>query len=245
MPVNSLRPLIIEFTGIPGAGKTTICQHLDAMKNNREHDNAPGAAVCVGRYGRNHLPWLGRKLIAILRIIQCLIMQPSISLLFLKYGLTCRPLSSHKVKCILTALSFIQKLEFEQTTLLYPEQKLIIIDQGFIQMLGSIAVPANNPNLPDCCRLVQAIIPGRINGLVWLDCSLEIVLSRIQKRTHGKSRFDLWTDDEAKNNMLVMKKILEKAVQTAKIAGIPVLRLDSSRPVKENSIVVAEWLRNF
>jgi thymidylate kinase len=237
-------PFIVEFVGLPGAGKTTICAHLDALRRHQQLDIVPCAAPYMGRFGTIHLPWIHRKRIGVARSIHCLFTKPHIIFLLLKFALMCRPLCVERIRNTLTTIAFIQRLEAERSTP-YPDEQIFVLEQGLIQMFSTIALPYNGHTPPDPSRLVQTIIPNRIDGLLWLDCSLELALSRIRNRTHGKSRIDLWINDDAKDSMRAMKMVIDQAVQAAKLLGVPVLRLESTRPAKENSAIVAKWGNDF
>lgn len=233
-------PVLIEFVGLPGSGKTAICSCL------REHAAQIGVDVIfsTNRHLRGLNGDFGRKFAGLKRSVRCALTRPKDTYILLKYGFACSPLSMTRVVRILLIMAFIRRLEIESARS-GREQKTLVFEQGLVQMLGSLAVPGNINSLPDSCGLAASVVPRRISGLVLVDCTEETALSRVRNRTHGSSRFDLWSHEKAMCNMRVMRDALNTIVDATEKAGVRILRLDGVNPAHLNSAKVAAWLQAY
>jgi hypothetical protein len=233
--------LIIEFVGLPGCGKTTTCRHLAESFKIEGLTLVPTTSATFGRSSSSHLPLVRRKLIAFWRILRSFLQRPWGSLSFLLYGLSSRPLTAWKVEQSFSGISLLPRLQ-EERTAPRSRSEVFLFDQGIVQLFGSLALPGDADRVPDPGGPTRALVPGLIDGLVWFDCPQETALSRVRSRANGGSRFDAWSDSQAMGLLPVMLTVLEKSVRTAEDLGVPVLRLDSSQPLEDNSARIAAWI---
>lgn len=233
--------LIIEFVGLPGAGKSTLCSALCAAGRAGEWVLVPSNSGSFGASATSHLPWLPRKLIAVWRILYSILRYPRIAWHFLRFGLASRPRSLWKLEQSFSGLSMVPRLAAERTARRTAPEALVF-EQGVVQLFGSIAVPGDARRLPDPHALTRALLPGFVSGLVWVDCPQSVVLDRLRKRPFSRSRFNDWNDAKVSAGMAAMRQVLEAAVAEAEAAGVAVLRVDALQPVETNVARIAAWL---
>jgi len=237
----SVQPLIVEFVGLPGAGKSTLCASLCAAGGVSGIALTPCISASFGRSATSHLPLLPRKVIAVGRILQSFLRHPRSAWLFLRFGLASHPRTLWKIEQSFSGISMLPRLDLERATARAGREALVF-EQGVVQLFGSIALPAVGERLPDPRALARALLPGRISGLIWTGCDQAVALARLRSRSHSRSRFNDWSDAEAETQMRAMLAVLEAAVGAAEDAGVPVLRVDALQPVEANTPLIAEWI---
>lgn len=233
--------MIIEFVGLPGAGKTTTCLTFAETCRIEGATLRPCTSATFGQSATSHLPYLRRKLVAVGRILGSFLRHPRTCFLFLSYGLSSRPFRLWKIEQAFSGISMLPRLEEEQRSP-RASSEILLFEQGVVQLLGSIALPGEAAAVPDPRALCGAVLPGRIDGLVMVDCTRDMALERLRSRSPSRSRFNEWADDDALDNLSVMQPVLEAAVSAATAAGVPVLRLDSTQPLEANCALVKDWI---
>lgn len=198
-------------------------------------------SATFGTLATSHLPYARRKLAAFRRIMASFFRYPAATILFFRYGVSSRPRTAWKIEQTFSGISMLPRLKVEQAHHA-SRSEVLLFEQGLVQLLGSLALPGNERSPPNPERLVAQILPGWIDGLIWFENAEAVALDRLRERSHGRSRFDSWSDNEAMKNLRIMRIVLERAVQTAEDVGIPVLRLDPRQPLEINRAQVADWL---
>lgn len=234
--------LIIEFVGLPGAGKTTIVDRVIEMERQESLGvSSFWSSLHVERNG-SRKNTIARKLLRAAASMDLLLKERGIVRHLLRYALLSRPFSLSRVRPVWSVIRLSQEVGHRRVDE-RRKHRVELLSQGFLQELGSIALPGGSASSKDLESLVRHASTNWIDGLVWLECSPETSFIRVRNRTRGLSRFDKWPDEVFRHNQIVIRKILSDAVQLAGCAGLPILTISSADPVCMNAIRVRAWLQ--
>jgi thymidylate kinase len=238
------RPLIIEFAGLPGAGKTTIVDLVAEMERQENLGFLSSHSLLHAEH--NH----GGKCTTAAHLFQAAVTfslvflkKPAMVLHLLRYGLLSRPLCRPRISNVYHFISLARQVDSRKTTVPM-EHKAELLDQGLVQCLGAIALPGTPANSKNLEALVPHALADWIDGLVWVECDPETALIRVRSRADGCSRFDSWPDDVFLQNQTIMLKVLRDAIRLAGRAGVPILTVSSVDPPARNAARVRAWLQH-
>ena len=116
-----------------------------------------------------------------------------------------------------------------------------LLEEGHLQDLWSILYSAGrtNPDPHMLAPLIRCIYRGMDAQIAFLDVHADELFSRIRGRSHGKSRLDRLADLELRQHLFATEHLALRIVDSAKMAGLRVQRIDASLPVE----AVADQLR--
>lgn len=181
---------IIEFAGLPGCGKSTLCEsfikqisgkkiytYRDIIKfvSTKKRQKIYGALVCL-----NPFLWKYRRLLKIF---------------VKKYNNV-----SMQAVLILVAL-----FDFTSIISLFKKDSIVILDEGFIQNITSVAHLQELIDDESLNNLLCYIMSKK--NIVVVNCFADIntVIGRLRKRNRG-DRFNSIKDEEKLKNALVKKQ---------------------------------------
>jgi|SRR5690625_4938319 len=222
--------MIIEFVGLPGAGKTTIVRSLinrgmvSEQANFVDGNNLKrcGKGEFIRALFRREESWLWR---AIWAAMQC--------------GGQVRPLNGHTFRLFLTAVY----LAYSSSRLKRHTKDPLLYDQHIVQCVWS-AVFTNailSPRKVE--KLLRAIKNGRPDLMVWVNIDHIDAINRIQGRATNNSRLDRMDRETAEANLAKMKCNLRTFYSLAVEAwGCSIIELDASSLPEENVAVILKAL---
>lgn len=175
---------IIEFYGLPGCGKTTICNKL------REIYETKGYRVAVLPDAANHFSWL--SLLKILSFKDCVLLFRFVSLLY-KYHV-CRNL----------VLSPIRRLLIYRCAKMKKEYDFIFIDHGAVQSIVRALYDTPCPiDIINSSVIKDLLMINPVDKYVCCQLTPKVAFSRMRSRNRTNSgTFDQFPDDQ-------LKKVLE------------------------------------
>jgi len=235
------RPLIIEFAGLPGAGKTTIVDRIVEMERQEN----------LGVLSFRHLSQLecrrnrtAQRLLRVMGAVGLLVKKPGMMLHLLRYALLAKPFARSRMWYAWGFAALAQHLDRRRVDI-PRKHRAELLDQGFVQTLGSIVLPCASARSEHLGALVARALADWVDGLVWVECSPETALFRVRRRVGGGSRFDCWPDEVFRQNQTAMLKVMGDAVQRAGRAGVPVLAIPAADPPGVNAVRVRAWLQSL
>ena len=235
------RPLIIEFAGLPGAGKTTI---VDCIVEMERQEN-------LGVLSFRHLSRLGRRqnqtvqrLLRVMGAVRLLRKKPRMMLHLLRYALLAKPFARSRLWYVWGFLALAQHLDRRGADM-PGGHRAELLDQGLVQTLGSMAMPCASTPPEKLGALVARAMADWVDGLVWVECSPETALVRVRRRVGGGSRFDCWPDEVFRQNQMTLLQVLGDAIQRAGRVGVPVLAVSATDPPGVNAVKVRAWLQSL
>ena len=226
------RPLVVEFVGLPGAGKTTVSRRVVAQQ--RWEGRVCGHRRQLGRGHSSRLVHYASKAAFHVRHRQHL---PAA----LQVGLTVRPRSLSSALHAVALASWAYGLRVARERQL----ELLILDQGPLQEAWSVIVAGEHWDRRAMCRVLGGILVG--SGLpfafVHLHVDVELAIDRIRQRSFGGSRFDSMSDVEAKRVLTAHRADLEVLIgDAAAITGAAARTIDGSLPLDTLCAAVAEFI---
>jgi hypothetical protein len=235
------RPLIIEFAGLPGAGKTTIVDCIMEMERQENLGVLSFRHLSQVEY-REHRT--AQRFLRVAGAVGLLAKKRGMMLHLLRYALLSKPFNLFRIWSVWDFVTLAEQLDHRRTEV-PKEHRAELLDQGFVQTLGSMAVPRVSVHSETLGTLVACALANWVDGLVWVECSAETALFRVRGRVGGRSRFDRWPDETFRQNQVTMLEVLGDAVQRADRAGVPVLVISAADPPEVNGVRVRAWLQSL
>lgn len=189
----------IEFFGLPGCGKSTVSKKIISELNSR----GIRAGDYYDEFHNKKKSKVGEVLNAILLLIK------NFKLFFSLLNL-----SNWEVAKLKSILYFIKLLSFKKTkaySRISKNYDVLVFDQYLIQALGSISITGNDNKVrgKNIHNITPFIMKGN-NVFVYIKIDRDIALKRVRLRSNGRTRFDNWNDELAKNKLIALDKYLEK-----------------------------------
>jgi thymidylate kinase len=233
-------PYYFEFTGLPGAGKTTIskkvAQNLAGMNYkyfvNRSLSN-------TNNDEQKKIERVFSKIETFYYFISSCVNYKYVALNAFLCAIQTRPLSLEsfwRAAKLLIRLNFIKSIMEEN-------YDLILLDQGLIQNIWSISATGNQPPEKTIIELLKSILEEISLNIVLVDIDVDIAIDRITKRPTMASRFD-------KMSLLMVEKMLTKQQDFFKqvviwcedLKVIRCLAVDGNHPIENNSNIIINFI---
>lgn len=226
--MKSKNIIILEFNGLPGVGKSTICKELKELLD-KEHIN-----TVDGYYGRlwnryAHTVLFSKKYV---HMIKCLA--------------KCRGSYYDMVKNHVHAVNFVTSYRTYQDFMKNSDkQQVLIVEQGFVQHAISLFydkhIPSESTLFP-----IWEMVKDAGNSLVSINCDNDIntVMNRLRKRPSNASRLDKLEEDEMKKTLMIQVENFAKARKgRSKIFGGTELTLDTNNTPSFNAEQIMKIIR--
>jgi thymidylate kinase len=223
---------IVEFAGLPGAGKTTIARaalfELEELGLRCFCNESLVNHTAVRRPKSRHISGKFRTLLRFtfsglryrrvaVELFRCMAHTRSLS-----------PASLNRAAGLLILLGRVRSA---------PDGRydLVLLDQGLIQYIWSIFVTGELPSDRDLHRLLAAILEEVSLAVIFVDIGIDTAAQRIRERETMSSRFDEFSTPRVQEylsrNTIVFEKIRCWISELSRAASLDV---DGSRPVNRN-----------
>jgi thymidylate kinase len=232
-----LKPLIIEFAGLPGAGKTTTAESVVAQLQARGLDCAYRPSLVGIRGGRTRHR---------LRFLWFRIRHWRLIVAAIAYALSIRPRRWARIRTVehLVFLAYYQS-EQRQTA-----RDIVVVDQSVVQTMWSTCIHGETPDGKRSRALLERFqrVAGGVVVLVVVDIDPDTAASRVVEREPGwwRARFDRLPVGEVKSVFAKQRDALhllaEQAISTARGPGITV---DGTHSPTGNAARIAAFLEGL
>lgn len=225
-------PKVIELFGLPGSGKSTVCDSLvDIMRGN-------GMKVATksdyDAWKRN-LPGYTRHYIRIRSLIYMARNYRPV-LMYLSKTKPVTAINPIRLFCIWLRKEYFAYFERDSKSDIY------IFDQWVLQELWSLLVFSAEYSSEFAEFTAKNFLKN--SSVIYFSANAEVCAKRIAERTHGASRFES-TDLERIETELYAGSVLAEALYgliTEK--GITNLKIDSTKAIENSSRVIISWVSN-
>jgi thymidylate kinase len=222
--------LLLEFVGLPGAGKTTVAARLVSCLRAR------GITCADRRTGGNPRDAFRR-----LRRAAFLVRNANLAFSSLRFAASVWPVSLARLTHAARLAGWARQLRVYAGS----EVDVVVLDQGPVQDAWSMTVPGE---LWDDAALRVAVrrlvestnIP---RAYVYVSVDADTAVDRLRQRRGSSSRFDRLSDADARRWLVRYEDSLSSIFQYAvAVANAPFLRLDGTLPVEEQCQQLADFV---
>jgi thymidylate kinase len=229
---NLLRPILIEFVGPPGAGKSTIARQVTILLEARGFACACRPPLVTGVIDnivhRRALMWHRVKHSRLL--FEALRFQRSI-----------HPSKLPRLRAPLQLLF----LDYYIKIMMSRSYDVVIMDQSFIQTLWSVMIFGAEPHHSPLNRLLAPLYSQYLGSMVFvmIDIDAHIAAERARARSREYSRFDQMGLDQAATLIRMNATNLRKAMARAAIlTRAPVQPLSGLQCPEDNAVRLADFV---
>jgi len=230
-----VKPIVIEFLGLPGAGKSTVCQQVTAILHQE------GWHV-LQRY--DYYRWLQRCPWTVkVKVHTCgYLKRFPITLKILCYELMRPPLNRWSLRLARTlALHHAYFDEFIRAT--HPQ--LCLLDQWTLQSLWSIGVTHQETDSAPVTTMAHTLITDAPHAYIYFHLPPEVAAHRVAHRPTGQSRFDQRPYQEIKAILRQSDQLFQAILFAVEMQKRPLLRLDATQPVPDQVDQVIGWIKGM
>ncbi len=216
------RTLILEFVGLPGAGKTSVAEQLIPLLRSR-------GIACADR--QLVFPGSPSRAVRYAKLAAFAARHPRILLSTLAYALAVRPVTSERMRCALTLLIWAHRLKMPRTR----RFSLVLLHEGLVHNAWCVLLRGTlwSDNAQRAAVRNALSCVGLPFAFVYLDVALDVAIERVGSRS-TTPLFNMSNRQESERLLVAhgphLKRIFRHALE---VTGAPYLQVDASRPMEE------------
>ena len=228
---SSPRTLILEFVGLPGAGKTSVAERLIPRLRSR-------GIACADR--QLVFPGSPSRAVRYAKLAAFAARHPRILLSSLAYALAVLPVTFERMRSALTLLIWAHRLKLPRTR----RFSLVLLHEGLVHNAWCVLLRGGlRSETVQRAALRNALsCIGLPFAFVYLDVGLDVAIERVGTRS-TTPLFNQSNRQESERLLVAhgphLKRIFEHALE---VTGAPHIRVDASRPMDEVCAEVARFV---
>lgn len=226
--------LIVESLGLPGAGKTTISQPIASKL--RERGLRVVSRHEILKQWRQENVW--QKAI---QLLPDNLNHWHILINSLAFAWQVKPLNRQSFA---KAARIFTNVKRNDTVARTSDCEIILLDQGLLQETWSVAITGTPPAAKYLKREITTLFHNRATIILHCKLDIDAALHRVQNRQTMSSRFDLMDVKTAASVLQEYSIYLERIIHCARTCNVPILEIDSSRSLAEQSEKAASWIES-
>ncbi|HEY9622358.1 MAG TPA: AAA family ATPase [Crinalium sp.] len=229
------QPLVIEFVGLPGAGKTTVFHQVVAQLREEGISVAARDEILkqwksTGRV-KKLLQLLPQTWNHVQTLVQSLVLASQV-----------KPLNRQSFAKAVKVYTNVKRIDAIAQS---RSHQLIVLDQGLLQEIWSVGITGKPPETKQIQRELSTLFQTRSVAIVDFNIDVETALQRIQQRPTEGSRFDVMESDAAQATLTRYGPYLQDILRCAQTLGIPLLEVDSALSVEEKAEKIVLWMHSL
>lgn len=235
LPQSAVKtPIVLEFIGLPGAGKTTVFHQVVAQLKQQGVSVAAGDEIL--RNWKQQPIWQRLWKLIPQSQNQWQILRKSLLL-----ATQVKPTNWLSFSKAIKTYANLKRIDaIAQTN----NEQLLLLDQGLLQEIWSIGITGTTPALADIKEELALIFSQRSIAIVDFQINIETAIHRIKNRPTEESRFDLMSQEAAQLLLSQYAPYLQDIINCAQTFDIPVLEIDSTLSVDEKTQQIVSWIDN-
>lgn len=231
----NINPIIVEFVGLPGSGKTTLCHRVAAQLKAKGIATISREEILKQWHQKNALQKL-------FKLAPSDFNQWSVLLNSLTLAARVKPIN---VQSFLQAGKVFFNVKRNDAVVCAGNCQIILLEQGLLQEAWSVVITGSLPKRSYLKQLMTSLLDNRPIAIVNCKLDLDTAVSRIQKRPRKKKKdsyFDLMDAEQAHSLLIKYFPYLQEIINCGQTAKFPILDIDSSLPLEENSEKIFNWI---
>lgn len=228
-------PVIVEFVGLPGAGKTTVFHQVVSLLRDE--------GICfvardeiLQQWQKTH--WFQK----LLNLFPETWNHWQILLQSLALASHVKPFNKQSFVKAGKIFSNVKRIDAIVCHQNYP---LILLDQGLLQEAWSVGITGSPPAPEQIKQGLAPLFHNRSIAIVRFNTDIETALDRIQTRSTERSRFDQMSSEAAQLLLSQYTPYLQDIISCAQAFSVPILDINSAGSIKDNAEKVANWMTNL
>ncbi len=232
---KSQNPLVVEFVGLPGSGKTTL-SNLVASKL-----EAKGIKIV----SREEIlrQWHQKKALQkLLKLFSSNSNQWNILRNSLTFAAQVKPIN---LQSFLRAGKVFVNVKRNDAVVRAGNCQIILLEQGLLQTVWSVVITGSLPQFSYPKGAMTALFDNRLIAIVNCKIDLNTAVFRIKNRPKKKKKdsyFDLMDSKQVYYLLTKYFPYLQEIVNFAQTTKIPILEVDGSLTLEENSEKIVNWI---
>lgn len=225
-------PWIVEFVGLPGAGKTTVFHPVVSQLT----------AEGISLVARDEILRQWQKTAWAQRVWQLIPSSPNqwhILIQALKLALSVKPLTKQSLSKASKIFSNLKRID---STIRYRQCPLIVLDQGLLQEVWSVGITGSPPSTAQLAPVLASIFQSRSIAVVHFQVDIETAGDRLQSRSTKRSRLDQMQPEASSALLSNYAPYLQDILDCTRSLDIPVLSIDGSLPIETKAEIITRWI---
>lgn len=235
-----MQPLMIEFIGLPGAGKTTIAQRVIAELTDAGY-RCFGLSTLTSPEGITKKKGnLFQKLRTFYGLVLSSVLCRDIAVNAFLYTCRVRPLSFKSFQRLMVLLV---RLDFVRT-IMNEDFELVLLDQGLLQNIWSIATTGSiRENDKYLMRLTESVLNRFSPIVIGTRIEAAVAAERITQRRTKRSRFDTMPVEHTRPTLTRYSYVLAQIIDIVRNNNEKkLLDIDSGQPLDRNVNIILPFI---
>lgn len=233
-------PRLIEFAGLPGAGKTTIARDVVAgLRQTGYHCFVNGNLDSPVPLANTDSSRLLSKVQTMHRLLASGSRHRRVAYHALRYAAGTEPRNLNRFGRVAHLLIWLEQTK----AVLDDDFEFVIFDQGLIQSVWSIGVMGESPSDKDLMDLLASLMQEVSPAVIYVNIDALEATDRVHKRSSMSSRFDRMSASETERILTRHNDFFERILGWCdEFQTFRHMTVDGSQPVLQNVRQVRDFI---
>lgn len=223
--LNETAPLIVEFVGLPGVGKTTVAQQV-ALKLREQGLQVVFRPEILQQWQQKNV------LQKAIQLFPNNLNHWHILINSLVFAWQIKPINRQSFG---KAAKIFTNVKRNDAVACDRDFDIVLLDQGLLQETWSVGITGTPPQTKYLKREITPLFNNRSMLIIYCQLDIATTLKRMQNRQTTNSRFDRMDSAQAYSTMTKYVSYLEEIINCARACNVAILELDSSQAIELQS----------